>query len=370
MKVALVHFWLVGMRGGERVLEALCKMYPGADIFTHVYDPAEISNTIKSHKITTTFINKLPRAKTWYQNYLPLMPWALAELDFSDYDLIISSESGPAKGILTPPDAAHICYCHSPMRYVWDMYAEYTKELGWFKRVLAAPAMNYLRLWDAATANGPDVVVANSNFIAQRVKKCWGRASEVVHPPVAVEDFKIGLRETRKNFYLFFGELVAYKKADLAVRAFSRPDNNRELVVIGSGAQLEPLKKIASPNIKFLGRQPFNIVKQYLSSCKALIFPGLEDFGIVPVEALASGTPVIAYGRGGVLDTIKDGKSGIFFHKQTQEDLLEALCQFERAENSFDPGALAEQAKKFATANFQSQMQAIINRVLQEKGKI
>ena len=370
MKVALVHFWLVGMRGGERVLEALCKMYPEADIFTHVYDPSEISDTIKSHKITTTFINKLPKAKTWYQNYLPLMPLALAQLDFSNYDLIISSESGPAKGILTPPDAAHICYCHSPMRYVWDMYAEYTRELSLPKRILAAPLMNYMRIWDAATAHGPDAVVANSHFIAQRVKKCWGRTSEVVHPPVKVEDFIVGLRQTRKDFYLFFGELVPYKKADLAVRAFSQPDNKRKLVVIGSGTQLKELKKIAGPNVTFLGRQPFNLVKEYLSSCKALIFPGLEDFGIVPVEALASGTPVIAYGRGGVLDTIKDGKSGIFFHKQTQEDLLEALRQFEQRENNFDSGALAEEAKKFTEENFQTQMGKIINRVLQEKGKI
>ena len=370
MKVALVHFWLVGMRGGERVLEALCKMYPQADIYTHVYDPLEISDTIKKHKIYTSFINKLPKAKTWYQNYLPLMPWALAQFDFSNYDLVISSESGPAKGILTPPDTAHICYCHSPMRYAWDMYAEYTRELSLPKRILAAPIMNYMRIWDAATANGPDAVVANSHFIAQRVKKCWGRDSKVVHPPVKVQDFILGAREKRKNFYLFFGELVPYKKADLAVRAFSQPNNKRELVVIGAGAQLKELKKIAGPNVTFLGRQPFSSVKEYLSCCKALIFPGLEDFGIVPVEALASGTPVIAYGRGGVLDTIKDGTSGIFFHKQTQEDLLEAVRRFELAENDFDPGALAEESKKFKEENFQTQKEEIINQVLREKGKI
>lgn len=367
MKVALVHFWLVGMRGGERVLEALCRLYPEADIFTHVYDPSQTSETIKRHNIKTTFINKLPRARKWYQNYLPLMPLALAELDLSDYDLVISSESGPAKGVITGPDTLHVCYCHSPMRYVWDMYHEYKKHLSLPKRLLAAPIMNHMRKWDAISSRYPDVIVANSNFVARRIKKFWGRNSFVVHPPVAVDDFTPNPMGQRQNFYLLFGELVPYKRADLAVNAFSYPGSERKLVVIGDGAQKAALQKIAGPNVTFLGRQPFSAVKNYLASCKALIFPGLEDFGIVPVEALASGTPVIAYAKGGALDTIKDGLSGVFFHKQTEEDLLAAIHKFEDNQNSFEAASLAREAQKFHEQNFALQMQEIINIALSSK---
>lgn len=370
LKVAIVHFWLLGMRGGERVIEALCRLYPQADIFTHVYDPAAISETINRHKVFTTFINRLPKAKKWYQSYLPLMPLALDQLDLSDYDLVISSESGPAKGVVTAPDATHICYCHSPMRYVWDMYHDYTANMCLPKRLIAAPVMHYMRIWDKSSASDPDVVVANSNFIAQRIKKYWGRNAEVVHPPVAVDDFTPLPHSQRKDFYLYFGELVPYKRADLAVKTFSNPECKRNLIVIGQGEQLEPLKKIAGPNVRFLGRQPHEIVKEHLANCRALIFPGLEDFGIIPVEALASGTPVIAYGRGGVKDTIKEGLSGIFFHHQTEKDLLAALELFEKKENSFDPARLALEAKQFSENNFTSKMQKIINENLILKGKI
>lgn len=366
MKVALVHFWLVGMRGGERVLEALCRLYPEADIFTHVYDPEQTSQTIKRHNIKTTFINRLPRARKWYQNYLPLMTLALPELDLSKYDLVISCESGPAKGVLTGPDTLHVCYCHSPMRYVWDMYHEYKKHLSWPKRLLAAPIMNYMRIWDVASSRYPDVIVANSNFVARRIKKFWGRDSFVVHPPVAVDDFTPNPSEQRQDFYLLFGELVSYKRADLAINAFSYPGCERKLVVIGDGEQKAALQKIAGPNVAFLGRQPLPVVKDYLANCKALIFPGLEDFGIVPVEALASGTPVIAYARGGVLDTIKDGLSGVFFHNQTEEDLLAAICKFEDNQNSFEAASLARQAQKFHEQNFALQMQEIINNALKD----
>ena len=369
MKVALVHVWLVGMRGGERVLEALCRLYPEADIFTHVYDPDQTSETIKRHNIKTTFINRLPRARKWYQNYLPLMPLALAELDLSEYDLVISSESGPAKGVITGPDTLHVCYCHSPMRYAWDMYHEYKKHLSLPKRLLAAPVMNYMRNWDIASSRYPDVIVANSNFVARRVKKFWGRDSFVVHPPVAVDDFTPGPSSQRQDFYLLFGELVSYKRPDLAVNAFSYPGSARKLVVLGDGEQKAALQKIAGPNVTFLGRQPFSVVKDYLATCKALIFPGLEDFGIVPVEALASGTPVIAYAKGGALDTVKDGLSGVFFHKQTEEDLLAAIHKFENNQNNFEAASLAREAQKFHEQNFALQMQEIINNSFKNKGR-
>lgn len=369
-RVALVHFWLLGMRGGEKVLEALCRMFPQADIFTHVYNPDAISETIKKHKIHTTFINRLPKARKLYQTYLPLMPLALDQLDLSGYDLVISSESGPAKGIVTSPDAAHICYCHSPMRYVWDLYHEYTAGMSLPKRILAAPIMHYMRIWDKTSATDPDMVIANSSFIARRVKKCWGRDAEVVHPPVAVDNFSPLPKDQKKNFYLCFGELVPYKRADLAVKAFSRPGCERELIVIGQGEQLDYLKKIAGPKVTFLGRQPDGAVKQYLANCRALVFPGLEDFGIIPVEALASGTPVIAYGRGGVKDTVEDGQNGIFFYNQTEEDLLAAVERFEEQEDSFDPARLALEAKRFTEENFTAEMRKLVDEVLTAKGLI
>ena len=368
MKVALVHFWLVNMRGGERVLEALCRMYPQADIFTHVYDPERISETIKAHKITTTFIQRLPKAKRWYKAYLPLMPLALEQLDLTGYDLVISSESGPAKGVVAAPDAAHICYCHSPMRYVWDMYPQYTRGAGLFKRLLMAPLIHYLKMWDRSTAAGVDAFAANSSFIARRIERCWRREAEVIAPPVDVDAFAPAQVGQREDFYLLFGQLVDYKRADLAVRAFSRAGApQRRLVVIGEGEQMALLKKLAGPNVSLLGHQPMSVVRDHLSRCRALIFPGLEDFGIVPVEALACGAPVIAYGRGGVLDSLEDGVTGVFFHEQTEEALLDAMARFEGL--SFDPARLAAAARRFHPDRFAERMAALAQKVLAAKGR-
>ncbi|MBQ4133734.1 MAG: glycosyltransferase [Desulfovibrionaceae bacterium] len=370
MKVALVHFWLLGMRGGEQVLEAFCRMFPQADIFTHVYDPDKVSETIRRHKVHTTFINRLPGARKRYQSYFPLMPAALDQLDLSGYDLVISSESGPAKGVVTAPDAVHICYCHTPMRYVWDMHHEYTRGMGRLKRFLAAPLLQYLRCWDRAMALDPDVIVANSGFIAQRVKKCWGRDALVVNPPVNVNFFARRESVPKEDFYLFFGELVPYKRADLAVRAFSRPGQTRRLAVVGKGQQFDYLKSIAGPQVSLLGKLSHAEVKRYLSRARALIFPGLEDFGIIPVEALASGTPVIAYGRGGILDTVKDGQSGVFFSKQTEEDLLEAVARFEEQENNFDASRLASEAQRFSEERFIREMREIIGQAFAQKNRL
>lgn len=366
MKVALIHYWLTGMRGGERVLEALCRMYPTADIFTHVYDPAKVSETIKAHKITTTFIQKLPRAARWYKGYLPLMPLALEQLDLTGYDLVISSESGPAKGVVAPPDAAHICYCHSPMRYIWDMYPQYTAKKNLFTRLLMAPLVHRLKIWDRSTAVGVDAFVANSSFISRRIERCWRRESVVIPPPVDVEAFNPAPLDKREDFYLLFGQLVDYKRADLAVQAFSSPGGKkRRLVVIGEGEQLSLLTKLAGDNVTLLGRQPFSAVKEHLSRCRALIFPGLEDFGIVPVEALASGTPVIAYGRGGVLDSLKDGETGVFFEEQSEESLLRALDRFEGM--SFEPAKLAKHARFYHPDRFAERMSVLVNDTLARK---
>lgn len=366
MKVALIHYWLTSMRGGERVLEALCRMYPQADIFTHVYDPTQISETIKAHKITTTFIHRLPRAARWYKGYLPLMPFALEQLDLSGYDLVISSESGPAKGVVAAPDAAHVCYCHSPMRYVWDMYPQYTAKRNLFVRLLMAPLIHRLKIWDRGTAAGVDAFAANSSFIARRIERCWRRKAEVIPPPVDVEAFSPAPLDKREDFYLLFGQLVDYKRADLAVRAFSSRDGQkRRLVVIGEGEQAPLLQKLAGPNVTLLGRQPFSVVKEHLARCRALVFPGLEDFGIVPVEALASGAPVIAYGRGGALDSLKDGETGVFFEEQSEDALLAALDRFEGL--SFDPAKLAKRARLYHPDLFAERMAALINDTLARK---
>ena len=359
MKVAIVHYWLVKMRGGEKVVEALCELFPEAEIFTHVYNPAAISKTIKSHRIHTTFIQKLPSAIRYYQSYLPLMPLALEQIDLRDYDLVISSESGPAKGIVVSPDTMHICYCHTPMRYVWDMYHDYLETVRGLTRLLMPVLVHFLRVWDLASAARVDYFIANSMHVADRVMKHYRREAEVIHPPVDTNAF-IPSGE-QDDFYLMVGQLLPYKRTDLAVDAFNRL--GKRLVIIGDGDQLTPLKKRAKRNISILGYQPFSIIRDYYAKCKALIFPGVEDFGIVPVEAMASGRPVIAFRKGGALETVKDGVTGLFFDEQTPESLIDAIERYENMESEFSSDRIIEHAQQFDKKKFKQQFQKIINRL-------
>lgn len=359
MRVALVHYWLVSMRGGERVLESLCRMFPDADIYTHVVDRSRISKLLASHRITETFIGKLPFAKRWYQKYLPLMPWALEALDLTDYDLIISNESGPAKGIVPPPDGVHLSYVCSPMRYIWDKYHVYRKAAGPLTRLAMLPIAHRLRLWDTASAARVDHFIADSTFVAQRIAKFWRREADVVFPPVAVDQFQPAAADDLQDYYLWAGELVSYKRPDLAIEAFRR--NGRRLIVIGDGAELAALKRIATPNITFLGKVGFADLKRHMSCCRALIFPGDEDFGIVPVEVQASGRPVIAYGRGGVLDTVIDGETGILYREAGPEGLMAAVERFEASD--LVRGATAAcvtNASRFTEAAFQEGVRAAL----------
>ena len=358
-KTAIIHYWLVNMRGGERVLEALCELYPEADIYTHVLDEEAISACLRQRNIKTTFINRLPWAKKLYQAYLPLMPLALEQLDLSSYDLVISSESGPAKGVIVGPNTLHVCYCHSPMRYLWDMYGEYLRAASFPIRQLFPLLAHYLRIWDRHTALGVDLFIANSAFVAKRIQKCYRRDAEVIHPPVAVDEFYIA--SEIEDYYLLFGQLVKYKRADLAIEAFNRL--GKRLVVIGEGEMLPKLKKTANNNIVFLGKQPFAQVKHYLSHCQALIFPGVEDFGIVPVEAMASGRPVIAFAAGGVLETVKENVTGLFFYAQTPESLLEAVERFEQSLAQFDPRAIRSHAESFSKEKFKVRIAEFIGQV-------
>lgn len=355
MRVAIVHYWLVGMRGGEKVVEALCRMYPQADIFTHVYQPAAMSETIRGRRVTQSFVGSLPYAAKLYKNYLPLMPMALEQLDLRGYDLIISSESGPAKGIIPPPGSVHICYCHSPMRYIWNMFHEYRSGAGVLKRALMMPAAHYIRQWDAVSADRVDHFVANSHNVARRISRYYRRDADVVPPPVSVDDFIVS-DEPGGDYDLMAGELVGYKRPELAVEAYNAM--GRRLVVVGGGEMLAAIRRIAGPTVMVLGPQPFPALRDLYSGCRALVFPGEEDFGIVPVEAMASGRPILAYGKGGATETVVEGVTGLFFHEQSVEAIIEAERRL--ADIRFDPATIRQHAERFSVAVFEQRMGAVI----------
>lgn len=361
MKVALVHYWLVNMRGGEFVLEQFSDLFPEADIFTHVVDRESISDNLGKHQITETLIGRLPGAKKHYQKYLMLMPRALEELDLQDYDLVISSESGPAKGVITRPGTPHICYVHSPMRYIWDMYPEYRDMLSFPARQIFQSTAHRLRQWDVTSAQRVDHIVSNSSFVAKRVEKYWRRSSEVLNPPVDLSRFS--LSATQEDYYLFVSELVPYKRADLAIEAFRQL--GLRLKIVGAGSEFQRLKDQAPDNVELLGRVPDAQLDSLYANCKALIFPGEEDFGIVPLEAMACGKPVIAFGRGGVLDTVIPGKTGLFFFQQTAEALATAVNGFESGGASlFQPAQISAYAQGFGPDGFKKRMSKIVSRCL------
>jgi glycosyltransferase involved in cell wall biosynthesis len=360
VRIALVHYWLVGMRGGERVLEALCELYPQADVFTHVYEPSAISEKIRSHRVRTTFIQKLPFATKLYKQYLPLMPCALEQLDLHDYDLVISSESGPAKGIIVRPDAAHICYCHSPMRYIWDMYSGYLGGKGLVTKAAMRAAFHYMRIWDVTSATRVDRFIANSSYTAARIRKYWRREASVVPPPVEIQRFEASSGD--EGYYLWLGQLVQYKRPDIAVRAFNA--SGRRLVVVGKGEELSRMRKMASGNIRFEEKADDSTVKRLLEGCRALVFPGVEDFGIAPIEAMASGKPVVAFRRGGALDLIVERKNGIFFDEQTPEALNEAIDDIEADRSWIEPEAIRSDLKKFSPEQFKRRIEEIVDETI------
>ena len=363
MRVAIIHYWLVGMRGGEKVVEALCEMYPQADIFTHVYVPDKVSDRIRQHRIIPTFINSLPRAARMYKTYLPLMPLALEQLDLRGYDLIISSESGPAKGIIPPSDALHVCYCHTPMRYIWNMYHDYRSGAGRITRMVMPALSHYLRLWDATSAARVDSFVANSTTVAGRIRRYYKSDSTVIYPPVDTESFSIAAQSELGEYYLMAGELVSYKRPDLAVRAFN--EMKQKLVVIGGGEMLDEIRRIAGPTVTVMGSQPFDVLKHHYARCRALVFPGEEDFGMVPVEAMASGRPVIAFGRGGATETVLDGVSGVFFAEQTVEAICSAVKRL--ADIEINPQAIADHASQFGRKPFFEKMRKHIDGLIAER---
>jgi glycosyltransferase involved in cell wall biosynthesis len=354
MRTAIVHYWLINRRGGEKVLEALCRLLPDAEIFTLFCDPETLSPELGRRKIHASFLNPLRR---WHRNLLPLMPMALESFDLRGFDLIVSSESGPAKGIIASSTARHVCYCHTPMRYLWDLYPAYRNEYtrSRVKRALMMPLSNYLRLWDYASAARVDEFVANSENVRTRIWKTYRREAQVIHPPVDVESFRWAPSE---DYFFTVSELVAYKRIDLLVRHFSR--TGQRLRIAGTGPELRSLRGAAGANVEFLGRVTDAELRDLYTRCRAFLMPGEEDFGMTPVEALASGKPVIAYGRGGALETVPDF-GGVLFADQTEESLAAALGQFERMEPGIRPAELQAWAGRFSELEFSHKMAALLH---------
>ncbi|MCL2442173.1 MAG: glycosyltransferase [Treponema sp.] len=364
MKVAIIHYWLVNMRGGEKVLEAFLEMFPEADIFTHVYDPDSVSDLIKSKSIYISRINKLPFAKKLYKIYMPKMPKALLDFNLQDYDLIISSEAGPAKGVVPNPNAYHICYCHSPMRYLWDMYHEYLRETNSLTRFFMKRLIPSLRIWDITSANLVDLFITNSNYVAKRVRRYYNREAEVVYAPADIERYYNVIRKP-SNYYLYFGQINGYKRADIAIEACI--NSGRKLIIAGAGASKKDIKKYSKNGlITFKGRVSNEEAIALFAGAKALLYPGIEDFGLVPIEANAAGCPVIAYRDGGALETIKENVTGFFFDKQTPESLISAMDHFEKEGVFHNQEVFREHVKQFSKSQFKDK----INRIIRERKRV
>jgi glycosyltransferase involved in cell wall biosynthesis len=345
------------MRGGERVLERLCHLLPGSDIFTLFYDPDSVSPFLRSQNIQASFLNPM---RKMHRSMLPLMPIALEQFDLRGYDLVVSSESGPAKGVLTSSNTRHVCYCHTPMRYIWDLYPMYQREVirSMWKRVAIAPVAHYMRLWDFAAAARVDEFVANSSHVQRRIQKAYRRESTVVYPPVPVESFYY---EKPDEYFLMVSEFGPYKRLDYAISLFSR--TGRKLKIAGTGEQFQALQKSAGPSVEFCGRVDEARLRELYARCRAFIMPGEEDFGITAVEAQASGKPVIALGRGGVLESVPahEPTGGIFYQTADEAGLDAAIRQFEASEHSFQPVSIQARAQRFSSATFDTKMRAILD---------
>lgn len=356
-KIALVHEWLQSYAGSEQVSAAIIDNFPDAELFS-VIDFLTDEQRVHFHnkKATTTFIQCLPRAKKLYQKYLPLMPLAIEQLDVSAADIVISSSHAVSKGVLTGPDQLHISYVHSPMRYAWDLQHQYLKESGLSRGVkgwLAKWILHKLRIWDYRTANGVDFFVANSKFIARRIKKVYGRNADVIYPPVAVESFSF--TEDKSDYYFTASRMVPYKRIDLIVDAFATMPDKR-LVVIGDGPEFNKIKAKATPNIELLGYCEFEVLKSHMQNAKAFVFAAEEDFGIIPVEAQACGTPVIAFGKGGALETVvplgMQGPTGVLFTEQSVPSLVDAVNSFEKNKDCIFPSHCRKNAERFSKERF------------------
>lgn len=362
MKTAIVHDWFAGYAGSERVVESLTNVWKDADVYVlfNLLTPEEQKIVVKDKIPFTSFLQNWKSVRRNHRKYLPLFPYAIEQFDLSKYDLIISSSHAVAKGVLTNSNQLHINYCHTPIRYAWDLTHQYLNEAGLnsgIKGTVAKAILHYIRMWDVSAANRVDHFIANSNYIAGRIKKIYRRDSEVIYPPVDTNNFTV---ETKKeNFYLTASRLVPYKRIDLIAEAFSKM-TDKKLIIIGEGPEAEKIKSKSTMNIEFLGYQSREKLREYMQKAKAFVFAADEDFGIMVIEALSCGTPVIALNKGGTAETMIDNRTGILFDNQNPESLIEAVQRFESAQNNFDSSALSEYAKKFDRKIFEEKIKEFI----------
>jgi len=367
LKVAIVHDWLVTDAGAEKVLMNIVSLYPNADIFSIVdfLDSKDRSKIIKGKSVKTSFIQKLPFSKKHFRNYLPFFPFAVESFDLSNYNLIISSSWAFAKGIKVNSNQLHICYCYTPIRYAWDLYDEYTSNLKGIKKFLVKLSLKYIRKWDIKTLNRVDYFIADSFFVSERIKNTYTRESIVIYPPVDTNSFV--LKEEKKDFYLTASRLVPYKKTKLIVEAFNLMPN-KKLIVIGEGEEYNAIKKIAKSNISVLGYQDTKELIKYMQNAKAFVYAAIEDFGIVPIEAMSCGTPVIGLNKGGTAETIKNELNGIHFEKQTREDIIKAINKFESIK--FDYKNIAKLTERYSEKIFKNEFKKFVDSKLIKKSSI
>lgn len=360
VNTALIHEWLVTLAGAESVLHSIYKLYPGT-IYTLFHDPEEVQGAIwNGTRIKTSLLQRFPLGQKHHRVFLPLFPMAIEQFDLREHKVIISSSYAVAKGALTSSDQLHICYCHSPMRYIWDLTFEYLEAAGLhggLKSFLVRMILHYIRIWDTVSANRVNEFIANSHYIAHRIAKCYNRSAHVIYPPVDVDRFYLG--KHRQNYFVTISRLVPYKRIDIIIEAFNHL--KLPLVVIGDGPSMKALKNIAGPTIDIVGHRSESEVEELLSNARAFVFSAEEDFGIVNVEAQASGLPVIAFGRGGALETVIDGKTGLFFKRQTTLSLIEAVQEFLEKEESFDPQIIRKNAERFPRSRFEQEFKVFVD---------
>jgi glycosyltransferase involved in cell wall biosynthesis len=364
MRVAIIHDWLVTLGGAERVLEQVLCIYPEADLYSLIdFLPDNQREFILNKKATTSFLQKFPLARKKYRSYLPFMPIAIEQFDLSDYDLIVSISHAVAKGVLKTPKQLHICYCHTPIRYAWDLQQQYLKETKLnqgIRGMIAKAILHYIRIWDQSSVHRVNHFIAISQHIVKRIKNVYGSNSTVIYPPVDTEKFYVGNK--KEEFFLTASRMVPYKRIDLVVETFSQL--GLPLVVIGDGPDFRKVKKKAKKNVELLGYQSDSVLTEYLQKARAFVFAAKEDFGILPVEAQACGTPVIAYGEGGALETVIENKTGIFFKEQTVESLAEAIGKFEKVQNKFNPHEIRKNAESFNKNRFKREFKELVEQLI------
>jgi Glycosyltransferase len=380
MRVALVHHWFVSFAGGERVIDTIANIFPNADIFTLFVDEQKLPSSLQKRRITASFLDRIPGARKVHRHLLPFYPLAVEMLDLSDYDLVISSDSGPMKGVLTDLNAIHVCYCHSPMRYLWDAYSAYMRGMSPVMQTIFGLTSHYVRNWDYTAAQRVDYFVANSNYVARRIRKYYRRDSTIIHPPInTAHSF---LANQHEDYYLAVGRLVPYKRTDILIGACNKL--GRRLLIVGDGPEMKRLKRRAGKQIEFLGEINESQLRDIYAHCRALLFAADEDFGMVPLEAQSYGRPVICYGKGGSLETVRgtynltglrsseDGKSltGTFFKDQSADSLANAILSFEACEDKFVPENIQLHARQFDTSIFVKRLRNYIESVMVSRTEV